>query len=280
MNRKIRIVTDSSSDVREISGVDYSCAPLKIITSDRKFVDDVRLDAEEMANHLRSYKGRSSTSCPNVEDWLVNFGDADEVFCVTITGTLSGSHNTAMTAKQLYEEENPGKRVFILDSLSTGPEIHLIVNKMRELILDGKDFDAVCEGVTAYAQRTGLLFMLESMKNLANNGRVSKLSAGIAGVLGIRVVGKASDVGDLAVLDKCRGEARALETIAKRLAELGYTGGKLMIGHCVNLAAAEKLAEIIRKNFDGADDIVIYQCRGLCTFYAERGGLLIGFEKG
>lgn len=279
MEKRIRIVTDSSSDVHSISGVEYGCAPLKIITADKEYVDDSGLDAAKMADELRAYKGTSSTSCPNVEDWLVTFDGADEIFCVTITGTLSGSYNTATTAKQIYEEENPGKRVFVLDSLSTGPEIYLIVERLRELILSGEDFDGISDMITAYSQSTGLLFMLESMKNLANNGRVSRLSANMAGILGIRVVGKASDRGDLAVLDKCRGETRALDAIVDRLAELGYKGGRIRIGHCVNPDAAERLAERVRERFDSADPVT-YQCRGLCTFYAERGGLLIGFEKG
>ena len=278
MSRKIKIVTDSASDVLSVDGVDFQSAPLKIITAEREYVDDSQLDVYGMASDLQGYKGRSSTSCPNVDDWLTAFGDADDIFCVTITGTLSGSHNTACIARDTYIEENPGRRVFVLDSLSTGPEMGLVIDKIRELVLEGKDFDEICHTVENYSKKTGLLFMLESMKNLANNGRVSPVVAKVAGILGIRVVGKASDRGDLEMLDKCRGEKKAFESIISHLRALGLRDGKVKIGHCCNEASGNILRELIQKEFEKVK-VELYHCRGLCTFYAEMGGLLVGFEK-
>ena len=279
MMQDYKIVADSSSDVLAVTAIPYACAPLKIITADKEFIDDSNLDVEEMVSFLSGYKGRSSTSCPNPEDWLAAFGEAKHVFCVTITGTLSGSYNAALAAKSLYEEQHPDRRVFVLNTLTAGPEIKLIIDKLTGYVTDGRDFDAVCEQITGYCQNTGLLFMLESMKNLANNGRVSPLVAKAAGLLGIRVVGKASDKGDLQQLDKCRGQEKALRSILYDLHELGYTGGRVAIAHCFNELAAGRLADMIRQTFADAN-IVIYPCRGLCSFYAEKGGLLVGFEKG
>lgn len=274
----VKIVADSSADLTELADVPFEVASLKIITSEKEYVDDVRLDVLGMVEDLANYKGKSSTSCPNADDWLSAFGDAKWVFCVTITGTLSGSYNAAQTAAKLYEEEHPDRRVFVLDSLSTGPESALMIDKMREMILAGKDFDEVKEAVTSYRKKTGLLFMLESMKNLANNGRVSPLVAKMAGLLGIRVVGKASDRGDLEPLNKCRGEARALETIVRHLKEIGLQKGRVRIAHCFNESAAKQLRELIQKEFSKAR-VELCRCRGLCSFYAEKGGLLVGFEK-
>ena len=272
------IVADSSADILELSDVAFTCAPLKIITAQNEYVDNAQLDVEGMVNDLSNYKGRSSTSCPNAAEWLESFGDADEVFCVTITGTLSGSYNAALTAKQMYEEAHPDRRVFVLNSLSTGPEMALAIDKLRSMILQEKPFDHIVESIQKYTRHTGLLFMLASMKNLANNGRVSPLVAKMAGLLGIRVVGKASDKGDLEQLAKCRGEAKALDTIVSYLKELGLKAGKVRIAHCFNEEAGKALKERIQKEFQKVQ-IELYKCRGLCSFYAERGGLLIGFEK-
>ncbi len=273
-----KIVADSSADVMALSDVPFYVAPLKIITADREYVDDSALDVKEMADALASYRGKSSTSCPNPEDWLRAFGDAEHVFCITITGTLSGSYNAALVAKKIYEETHPERRVFVLNSLSTGPEMALIIDKMRELILAGHEFDEICETVSQYHKKTGLLFMLESMRNLANNGRVSPLVAKMAGLLGIRVVGKAGDRGDLETLNKCRGEKKALETIVEHLRAFGLRQGKVRIAHCFNENAASALRDLIREKFAHVQ-VELTRCRGLCSFYAERGGMLIGFEK-
>ena len=111
MNTKI--VVDSSASLYTLQGVDFECVPLKIITDDAEYLDNGTMDAVGMAQTLRTYKGKTSTSCPNVSDWLAAYEGADEVYAITITGTLSGSYNAAQLAAEEYQQENPGKRVFV-----------------------------------------------------------------------------------------------------------------------------------------------------------------------
>lgn len=271
----IKIVVDSSSDLIALEGVDFASAPLKIVTDNKTYVDNSELNVREFAEEMYRYNGKSSTSCPNVTDWLEAFGEAEEIFCLTITSNLSGSYNSACLAKKIYEDDHPGRRVEVIDSLSAGPEIALMAEKIRDKIAEGKDFDKIAKDMKSY--KTELLFMLESMKNLANNGRVSKLAATAAGVLGIRAVGRASDVGTLELLSKCRGTAKALEAIIKYMKEYGFKGGRAKIAHCLNENVAKTLAQKIKSEFPSAK-VIIGECRGLCSFYAERGGLLLGFE--
>ena len=273
-----KIVTDSSSDMLNLEGTPFAVAPLKIVTTDKEYTDDQNLNVSNMVDDLLSYKGRSSTSCPNTDEWLAAFGDAQYIFCVTITATLSGCYNAACAAKQIYEEQYPDRKVYVINTLSTGPEMKLIIEKLSNLIAEGKNYEEICNEINLYINKTGLLFMLESMKNLANNGRVSHLTAKAAGLLGIRVIGKASDKGDLQPLDKVRGEQKSRCTIINRMREEGYWGGKVRIAHCQNHEFAGTIKEALTKEF-GNIDIDIYECRGLCSFYAEKGGVLIGFEK-
>ena len=232
-----------------------------------------------MIADLRSYSGKSSTSCPNPQEFLSAFGEAEYVFCITITGSLSGSNNAANIAAREYESLHEGRRVHVIDSLSTGPELVLIARKREEEILAGKSFAQAAKSADAYSVRTGLIFMLESLKNLANNGRVSPIAAKMSSVLGIRVVGKASTEGTLQPLNKCRGSKKALATIWEHMKNEGYRGGEVKIAHCNNEAAAKALTATIKSEFPEAKT-EFYPCRALCSFYAEEGGLLVGFEKG
>lgn len=276
--RKIKIVADSSCDLLELKHVEFATSPMKIITAEREFVDDEKLDVNEMVDYLYQYKGKSKSSCPNTSDWLEAFGDADEVFCVTITSGLSGSYNSACAAKQIYEADNEGKRVHVFDTLSAGPEITLIIEKIEECVKRDMSFEDICERVTAYMKKTGLVFMLKSLKTFANNGRVSPVVAKIVGIAGICIVGKASDEGTLETKHKCRGERRSLETLAEDLESEGFRSGKISIGHCQNESAAEQLKELILSKFKNAV-IEIHKLKGLCSFYAEKGGVLVGFER-
>lgn len=276
--RNIKIVADSSANVLELQNIPFSAAPLKIITNEKEFVDDNYLNVTDMVSWFDSYKGKSRTSCPNPSDWLVAFGGADEVYCVTITSGLSGSYNSACIAKQMYETEHTGKRVCVIDSLSAGPELVLIIEKLEEYIAQGLPYEDICEKIEAYKQQTGLVFMLESLKNFAANGRVSPAVAKIAGVLGIRIVGKASDQGTLEPTNKCRGEAKSLAAILSHVKAHGLSAGKVRIAHCMNEAAAQELKQMLLSALPRID-VKIHLCRGLCSYYAEKGGLLVGFEK-
>lgn len=275
MNTKI--VVDSAASLYTLQGVDFECVPLKIITDDAEYLDDGTMDAVGMAQTLRTYKGKTSTSCPNVSDWLAAYEGADEVYAIAITGTLSGSYNAAQLAAEEYQQENPGKRVFVLDSLSTGPEECLLAEHLRDLLVEGREFDEICEEMLRYHKHTHLLFSLESLANLARNGRVKPAVAAVARMLGIRVIGQASEAGELDVLCKTRGEHGALERIVLELKAHGYTNGRLHISHCGNPAAAERLKHMVKAVFDGAK-VDISECGGLCSYYAELGGLLVGYE--
>ena len=276
--RTIKIVADSSANIIRLDTVPFASAPLKIITAQREFVDDAALDLDDMLQFLQNYKGRSQTSCPNPEDWLTAFGDAEDVFCVTITSGLSGSYNAACAAKDIYEAEHPDRRVCVIDSLSAGPELTLIVEKLEQLIGEGRSYEEICAYMPEYQKSTGLLFMLESLHNFAANGRISPAIAKIVGVLGIRIVGRASDVGTLEPKDKCRGEDRSLAAILRYLKESGLRTGKVHLAHCLNEEAAIKLKAMILAELPEVT-VTIGKNLGLCSFYAEKGGLLVGFER-
>lgn len=275
---KFKIVTDSSANLRNLDEVEFQSVPLTIRVEDREFVDDENLNLEDMLHTLATTKSKSSSSCPNVEDYLAAFGDADRIFCITITSNLSGSFNAARLAKEEYEATYPDRKVYVIDSLSAGPELKLLAQKALDMIKTSALYEDICQKIAEYQEKTHLIFCLESMKNLANNGRVSPLVAKLAGVLGIRAVGKASDVGTLEMLDKVRGEKNAIAKIFERMQELGYKGGKVLIDNCCNLPAAKALQELVQNKFPKAE-VVHDSCAGLCSFYAEQGGLMIGFES-
>lgn len=276
--KKIKIVADSSCDLFNLKNAAFAFAPMKIITAEREFIDETSLDTDFMVEYFDKYKGKSKSSCPNTADWLDAFGDADDIFCVTITSGLSGSYNSACAAKKIYESENAGKRVFVIDTLSAGPEVTLTVKKLEELISQDIPYEDICNQITEYLKKTGLVFMLKSLKTFANNGRVSPIVAKLVGIAGICIVGKASDEGTLQPMHKSRGEKRSLEVLVESLEAEGFLAGKISIGHCQNLDAAEQLKKSILNKFKKAQ-IEIHKLNGLCSFYAEKGGILVGFEK-
>ena len=272
-----RIVSDSSSNVFSLPGADYKSVPLKIITCAAEYIDDENLDVEKMVNEVKETKGKSGTSCPNIGEWLSAFEGGDIIFAITITSKLSGSYSSAEEAAKIYMEAHPEAKVFVVDSLSTGPEMLLLMEHIRDLMLLEKSFEDIRDSVIEYQKHTNLLFSLESLINLARNGRVNPAVAKIAGVLGIRVFGAAKE-GVLDPISKIRGEAKTIEAMFAEMKKRGFSGGKVRIDHCLNMNAAKTLAEKVLSEFPGCD-LKIGENKGLCSFYAERGGIITAFEN-
>ena len=274
---QFRIAADSSCNLLALDGADFVSVPLTIRTDAEEFRDDASLDVDAMVAALRATKGRSYSACPNIAQWEEAFGERGDVIAFTITSGLSGSYNAACAAKEICRQRDPSRRIHVVDSLSAGPEIALLIEKALSETRAGADFDGVRRAVQEYRKRTRLLFALESMHNLAQNGRVNRLVATMAGVLGIRAVGQASAEGTLEMLGKARGARRTRQLMLSEMERLGYRGGSARIGHCQNETLALEIRDEIRQRFPAAD-AQIHPLRGLCSYYAERGGIMLGFE--
>lgn len=272
-----RFIADSCSDMFQIEGVDFVSVPLTISTDTSDYVDDQDLDIKGMLDDLAVYKGKSGTACPSVERWLKAFEGADTIYIGTMTSTLSGTYNSALVAKDLYEQSHPEVRIHVFDTLSAGPELRLLMEKLIEFDQSGMEFEEVCRRGEDYMQKTRLFFALKSLHNLAQNGRVNKVVAAAAGALGISVLGTASEEGTLEAVSKCRGDKKVIAGFLEEIGKAGFTQGKVRINHVENQTLAEKLRDAILEKYPDAE-IMIYEAKGLCSYYAERGGMLVGVE--
>ena len=249
------------------------------VRAEKEYIDDAKLDLAQMVDDLKRHKGTSGSACPSVGEWLDAFGDADIVFGTTMSKGLSGSYNAATEAARIYMEENPGKKAYIFNTLSAGPQQAFLNEKVMELAEQGCDFETIQEKTLEYYKNTHILFCLESMMNLARNGRTSMAVAKIAGMLGIRVCGDVK-AGMITPVHKPRGAKKATETLVEMMKERGFhDGAQLRIAHCLGQTQARDLADAVLAQFPNAR-ITIEPTTALCSFYAEAGGLMIGFEGG
>ena len=273
----MKIVADSSADLLTIPDVPFAVVPLLVHAGDRTFVDDERCDLDELRTFFQHYKGKSSTSCPSPQCWLDAFGNAEEVFCVTISSAMSGTYNAACMAAKEYMAQYPDRRVHVFDTLYAGPGCTQMVEKLTACIRRGLDFDEIVTAVTAYRCRTNLVFSLASIHNFVANGRVSAAAGAIVGILGIRVICKAGQNGEFVISGKVRGEHKALQSMVDTMMKQGWNGSKVYIHHCNNQTGALALRDALHVKFPDAE-IEIAPLRGLCSYYAENGGILVAYE--
>ena len=273
----MRIVTDSSANLTSVKGCSFASVPMIVRLGDREYRDTEKLRVEVMLRDMRASRLATSTACPGPGDWLEAFGEESEIFAPVLTSKLSGCYSAARIAAAELLEAHPDRKVYVFDSLSTGPELELIVERFAELASEGLPFDEACREIRAYRTVTRLGFVLASLDNFARNGRVNPALARLVTMLHVHIVGRASAGGDLEPLNKCRGRAKAVEQLWKNMRQTGYAGGKVRVRHTESPEAAEALCAMIREEYPDAD-VRVGDNRGLCAYYAERGGMLVGYE--
>ena len=274
------IITDSSCDLLPSTSPDgkirLTSVPFTIRIGERDFVDDEHLDTLEMLSAMEHEHSAGHTSCPTPDAWLAQFEQADCAIAITISSQLSGSMNSALAARDMALEKDPDKKIVILDSLSTGPEVLLCVKEIERLIRQGLAFDDIAAHARGFLQKTRILFALSSFDNLIKNGRIHRLTGMLAKALGIWGIGSGSDEGKIVFESKARGAKKVVHTLVSTMKEHGFIGGNVAISHCDNLALAQTLKNSILDIWENTS-IEILPTRGLCSYYAERGGLIVSY---
>ncbi len=277
---KWNIVTDSSCDLlpmsRQNGEIQISSVPFTITIGNQDFVDDENLDTQKMLYAMEQEKSASHTSCPPPNAWLTQFEKADCSIAITISSQLSGSMNSAIVAKEMALEQNPQKKIAVIDSRSTGPELVLCVEEIEKLIRRGADFEDIVLYAMNFLNRTKVQFALSSFDNLVKNGRMSKMAGFLAKALGMWGIGGGSGEGKIVMEGKTRGAKKAVKMLVESMREKGFRGGKVAISHCDNLPLAESLKKGILEVWKNAE-VEILPTRGLCSYYAERGGLIVSY---
>ena len=274
------IVSDSSCDLFELEGtgesLDFSTVPFTIQIGGHEYLDEGDMDIDGMLRENETSAEVAHTACPAVQTWLERFSKPGPVLAFTISSALSGSYNSAVAAKRLLLETEPDKEIEIIDSRATGPETALLIRLARSLVEKKLSFESIVDRIRDAADRTHIIFALKSYHNLIKNGRVSKLKALVAGHLGFWGIGVGDEAGEIAMRGKARGVKHMVRFLLNEIKETGLAGRDVIISHCFNEEAAKELKTGLQELFSGVS-VDILPTRGLDSFYAERGGLIIGY---
>lgn len=277
---KWNIITDSSCDLYDLNEyadeIRFASIPFVINIGNRDFVDNEELNTAEMVTAMENCREAGRTSCPAPQAWHEQFEKDGYSIAITISGELSGSYNSACIAKNMILERCPDKKIAVIDSRSAGPEMALLVTRLCRMITAGCDFDTAVAEIENYAKRTHIVFALSSFNNLIKNGRIGKIAGFIAGRLGFWGIGIGSEQGTIVLKEKVRGGRQALNAVLKDIRERADSLETVIISHCQNAELAEKLKNAIQ-SICHTVEVRIMPTRGLCSYYAEKGGLIIGF---
>lgn len=275
-----KIVVDSCCDLtaQMLKDPCFVKVPLTIHSNGSTFVDDDTFDQADLLWSMKQSEQAPSTACPSPQAYLDAYEcGVEDVYVVTLSALLSGSHNSAEQARVLLEEEEPDVNVHVFNSCSAASGEVLVALKIRELAQSGMPFKKVVREVEQYIYEMQTLFVLESLENLRKNGRLTKLQAVVTGALKIKLFMGATPEGEICKLGQALTMKQALGKLVDRMAaDPDHQGRVAAVCHCNCLERAFALKEQIEAKCQ-FQQVLILEAGGITTVYANDGGVVVAY---
>lgn len=280
-----KIVGDSSTDVDADFQKKYptTIVPFKLFIDGIEYIDDETLDVDAFVETMKKSQETPKSACPSPNDFMSYFeGEEDEVYVVTISSKLSGTYNTAVLAKNLYdtEHENDPNKAFIhvFDSQGAAAGETLVARMIHEFKQLNYSKEKLVESVTEFIDGMRVFFISESLDNLVKNGRISKWKGLLASTLNILPIMGSDGHGEIKLFEKVRNTNKAYSRLIEMMQEeLKKSGRKIVsITHVGNPERANQIETELRNTLD-LDDVINIKCAGLSSLYADKKGIIVAF---
>ena len=276
-----KIVVDSCCDLTPQMRKDpcFVKVPLSIHANGSVFVDDDTLDQADLLWSMRQSEDAPSTACPSPQAYLDAYQgeEGEDVYVVTLSALLSGSHNSAEQARVLLEEDEPQRNVHVFNSCSASSGEVLIALKLQELASSGMPFKRVVREVEQYIYQMQTLFVLESLENLRKNGRLTKLQAVVTSALKIKLLCGATPEGEIAKVGQALSMKQALSKLVDKIAaDPEHKGRTIAVCHCNCLERALQVKQQLELKCQPAQ-VLILEAGGITTVYANSGGVVVAY---
>lgn len=274
-----KIIVDSCGELTEemkTSGK-YEAASLEIELQRKHIVDDETFDQAEFLKLVAESPECPKSSCPSPERYMEAYHcDAEHIYAVTLSAELSGSYNSAVLGRNLYEEEYGEKKIHIFNSRSASVGETLIALKAAECEEKGMSFEETVETVEAYIEEQHTYFVLETLDTLRKNGRLTGIKAVVATALNIKPVMGSTPEGTICQLGQARGIKKALVKMVEQVAEdVKNSKDKILaIAHCNCRDRAEAVKNMILEKIT-VKDVIILDTAGISSMYAADGGVIV-----
>lgn len=274
-----KIIVDSCGELTEemkASGR-YETASLEIELQGKHIVDDETFDQAEFLKLVAESPECPKSSCPSPERYMEAYHcDAEHIYAVTLSAELSGSYNSAVLGRNLYEEEYGEKKIHIFNSRSASVGETLIALKAAECEEKGMSFEETVETVEAYIEERHTYFVLETLDTLRKNGRLTGLKSVVATALNIKPVMGSTPEGTICQLGQARGIKKALVKMVEQVAEdVKNSKDKILaIAHCNCRDRAEAVKNMILEKIN-VKDVIILDTAGISSMYAADGGVIV-----
>lgn len=282
MAEKIQIISDSCCDATPTmrKTLKLESAPLKIILDGKnEYIDDQNLDVKKMLLDMKASKNPVSTAAPAPGEFVELMEEAEESVVITLSQNLSGSYNSAISARDMVKEDFPEKKILVLDSKSASAGETLLALYVNKRIGEGATFEDLEEELPTYRDNIRTYFVLEDLSTLIKNGRIPRMAGMLGTILMLRPIMGENGNGEIIPLEKVRGTKKALEKlfeiIDKKTVSSPAGSLNMVISYCECLETATELKKKFQDNCPAFETVSIVPTSGLSSTYANIGGIII-----
>ncbi|CAM3353166.1 DegV family protein [Marinicrinis lubricantis] len=218
----VRIVTDSTADIpkeiREQLGIEM--VPLKVHFGEETFLDSVTIEAEQFYTKLEQADQLPTTSQPSPVDFmdvykrLIKEDPDAQIISIHLSSALSGTYQSAVLARNMLEID---EQITVWDSKSASYGFGLLVVAAAKAAQSGKTKDEVLEVIREIKGNMALYFLVDTLEYLQKGGRIGKAAAMLGSLLNIKPILSIDEEGEVASVDKVRGQKKAFARIVDML---------------------------------------------------------------
>lgn len=274
-----KIVVDSCCELPEEFRNDprFESVPLTLNVGELSIEDNQNFDQADFLKKVAAYSKSPKSSCPSPERYMNAYRtDADHVYCITLSSRLSGSYNSAVLGKSLYEEEYGEKAIYVCDSESASIGETQIAMKLMELEEKGTmTFAQIVTEIEAFRNAMNTYFVLDNLETLRKNGRLTGVKALIASTLSIKPI-----MGAIEGTIIQKGQAVGMKKALTKMVDTIIAEGKnleqkcLFISHCNCPDRADFVKNILVSKCS-FKQVRILDTAGVSSMYANEGGVII-----
>jgi len=238
----VKIVTDSTSDipVKVAQELGITVVPLTVFFGHESYLDRVGITTDEFYRRLTHENIYPTTTQPSpgvfADVYKKLLGETDEILAIVISGKLSGTYRSAVSAINMVEGQN---RIEVIDSLLTSLSLGLIVICAAEMAKKGSTLQEIAAAVKEKLPRSNTVMAFDTLKYLAKGGRIGKASGLLGSLLAVKPVLNLKE-GEVAPLTRLRSMAAASDYLYNHVAavkNVEYLG----VGHATTPHEADIL---------------------------------------
>jgi len=253
-----QIISDGGCDynAEEAKKHNVEIVPFYITFDDATHLKEgVDIEKEDFFKRLMADKTLfPKTSQPSPQDYIDVYRPyleaGKDILTLTISSKLSGSHASAVMAKDMLKDEYPDRTIMLIDSLNVSIGQGLILREIIRMRDAGYDLQKTTTLAKKILKATRVYCTLNSLEYLRRGGRIGPTTAVVGGLLGLRPILQLEN-GEVSQLDSVRGKKNAIKLISKALIAL-LKDKTQKISLCIGHILSEEDATSFKANAEAA----------------------------